>query len=81
VTAGDDRALLTCVCEECLAARKALLDADTQIERAYWLFTRTARAKPPALAVPHAYAAQRLAIMKLARHRPRHPLRKHMQAR
>lgn len=32
--------------------------ADAEIGVAYWAFTRTARGTPPAVAVPHAYAAR-----------------------
>ena len=42
--------------------RAAILDMDARaglaIGRAYWLFTRTARAKPPCLVVPEAYQTE-----------------------
>jgi hypothetical protein len=48
------------------ALRAELARVEAEIDAAYWAFTRQARAKPPALAVPHAYA-RRAEIQRLLR--------------
>lgn len=46
-----------------------------QIDAAYWLFTRCARAKPPCLVVPEAYKrrAEIDALLSSRSNRPRQP--------
>lgn len=38
---------------------RELTECEDQIDRAYWAFTRQARAKPPVLVVPDAYRRRR----------------------
>lgn len=40
---------------ERLALEAELRRVDARIQDAYWAFTRTARGKPPSMAVPEAY--------------------------
>lgn len=48
------------------ALKAELARVEAEIEAAYWAFTRQARAKPPVLAVPHAYK-RRAEIKRLLR--------------
>jgi hypothetical protein len=46
--------------------RQIIAEQDAIIEVAYWNFTRQARAKPPVMVVPEAYAKRRAAHQELA---------------
>jgi hypothetical protein len=46
--------------------RQIIAEQDEIIEGAYWNFSRQARAKPPVLVVPEAYAKRRAARRELA---------------
>lgn len=56
-------------CAAC--ARRPILRAELRVEedridRAYWTFTRSARGKPPVLAVPDAYQKRAAITLELA---------------